>query len=369
MTGKDFRFYDSRQKYLLFVTTTNEKNKIAESIQPIISSLKPKQPALKIFDAGLGDGSLLMNVLRQCHQKFPNIPQLISGKEISMEDVRLTLEKLPDRFIEHQKMVFVVSNLHYSEAAGLTSKNIKKQKKINWMTVKLKGNSSLEFNNQLRDIEKKVAKNWQVERHPKSGNPTYKQPSVLVIYREDQEFVLKNIIPTIKNPENKFDLILASQPYRSRIEVGKKVNYVIKPMIKALSSKGQLLIVHAAGRDPANKIIKKLWPKDNPFPSLSKEIIDYLKKNVDKNLLKDINILPSKKIKYSLRALPNEISNGISTSIIFSAWNAATYVNQVNDIDILDAEKSKDYDKIVRKIVKQNKGLWFNNELLRIVRK
>ena len=112
MTGKDFRFYDSRQKYLLFVTTTNEKNKIAESIQPIISSLKPKQPALKIFDAGLGDGSLLMNVLRQCHQKFPNIPQLISGKEISMEDVRLTLEKLLDRFIKHQKRVFVVVILH-----------------------------------------------------------------------------------------------------------------------------------------------------------------------------------------------------------------------------------------------------------------
>ena len=88
-----------------------------------------------------------------------------------------------------------------------------------------------------------------------------------------------------------------------------------------------------------------------------------------KNLLKDINILPSRKIKYSLRALPNEISNGISTSIIFSAWNAATYVNQVNDIDILEAEKNKDYDKIVRKIVQQNKGLWFNNELLRIVRK
>ena len=58
-----------------------------------------------------------------------------------------------------------------------------------------------------------------------------------------------------------------------------------------------------------------------------------------------------------------------STSIIFSAWNAATYVNQVNDIDILEAEKNKDYDKIVRKIVQQNKGLWFNNELLRIVRK
>ena len=29
---KDFRFFDSRQKYLLFVTTTNEKNIIAEII-------------------------------------------------------------------------------------------------------------------------------------------------------------------------------------------------------------------------------------------------------------------------------------------------------------------------------------------------
>ena len=30
--SKDFRFFDNRQKYLLFVTTTNEKNKIAEKI-------------------------------------------------------------------------------------------------------------------------------------------------------------------------------------------------------------------------------------------------------------------------------------------------------------------------------------------------
>ena len=123
---KNFRFFDNRQKYLLFVTTTNEKNVIADNIHPHIKKIKPKQPALKIFDAGMGDGSLLMNVMRQSHQEHPNIPLLISTKEISMEDVRLGLEKLPDRFIEHQKMVFVVSNLHYSEAASLTSKNIKK---------------------------------------------------------------------------------------------------------------------------------------------------------------------------------------------------------------------------------------------------
>ena len=40
----------------------------------------------------MGDGSLLMNIMRQCHQKLPNIPLLVSTKEISMEDVRLDLK-------------------------------------------------------------------------------------------------------------------------------------------------------------------------------------------------------------------------------------------------------------------------------------
>ena len=52
---KNFRFFDNRQKYLLFVTTTNEKNRIADNLKPIIQSVKPKHPALKIFDAGMGD--------------------------------------------------------------------------------------------------------------------------------------------------------------------------------------------------------------------------------------------------------------------------------------------------------------------------
>ena len=92
---KNFRFFDNRQKYLLFVTTTNEKNKIADALKPIVQNLKPKKPALKIFDAGMGDGSLLMSVMRQCHQKMPNIPLLVSTKEISMEDVSCLLYTSP----------------------------------------------------------------------------------------------------------------------------------------------------------------------------------------------------------------------------------------------------------------------------------
>ena len=185
---KNFRFFDNRQKYLLFVSTCSEKEVVSKRIGMELGHVRPKPPALRIFDAGMGDGSLLMSVMRQCHQKMPNIPLLVSTKEISMEDVRLGLEKLPDRFAEHKNTVFVISNLNYVESTSLKSKNLKKQKKMNWKVVKLKGNSSLDFSNQLRRLNQEfLAKKWQVETNPKTGTSTYKEPSVIVIFRKDQE--------------------------------------------------------------------------------------------------------------------------------------------------------------------------------------
>ncbi len=364
----DFRFFDSRQKYLLFITTTNEKSVVATEISSVIEKLIPKKPALKIFDAGLGDGTLLMNVLRKCHTKFPTIPFLVAGKEISMEDVRLTVEKLPDRFIEHPNMVFVVSNLHYSEATSLKSKNHEKQKKINIEKFKLSGNSSHEFNLQLNELDEVLKKNWQVEKS-KNGNATYKDPSVLIIYRQDYEMNLENIISNLDQDKIDFDLILASQPYRSRISAEKKVNYVIKPMIESLSLGGKLVLIHSCGNDSAHEIIKRIWPEENPYLNLSKEIIKYLKNNLDEELLNKIIFNAPKIIKYNLRALPNEIQNGISTSLVFSSWNATTYVGQINDNKVLEAEKKGEYITHVQDIIKKYGGLTFNDELLIIERK
>ena len=73
--------------------------------------------------------------------------------------------------------------------------------------------------------------------------------------------------------------------------------------------------------------------------------------------------------RYLLRALPNEVSGGIATSLIFSAWNASVYVNQISDEQIMKAEKIKDYPKIVKEIVNKNKGLYFNNEMFIIEKK
>ena len=43
MAKQDFRFFDSRQKYLLFVTTTNEKQVIGDHLDTYIKTIKPKK--------------------------------------------------------------------------------------------------------------------------------------------------------------------------------------------------------------------------------------------------------------------------------------------------------------------------------------
>ena len=98
-------------------------------------------------------------------------------------------------------------------------------------------------------------------------------------------------------------------------------------------------------------------------------LIRYIKNNTDNEILKSLKFNKKQTIKYVLRALPNEISGGIATSLIFSAWNAAVYVNQISDEQIMNAERKKYYQKIVKDIVNKNKGLYFNNELFVIEKK
>ena len=137
-SGQPVRFYDSREKYLLFVTTTDEKWAIAQRINEELDKLKPKPPALRLFDAGMGDASVISHVLRAMHDRFPEIPFLAAAKEISMEDVRLGLEKMADRFAEHPQMVLVITNMRYAEAAQLYPKNPDEQANLKRWDIALK---------------------------------------------------------------------------------------------------------------------------------------------------------------------------------------------------------------------------------------
>src|ERR1700680_4359584 len=104
-----FRFFDNRQKYLLFVSTCSEKPEIGNRISLELGNWQPAPPALRIFDAGVGDGTVLSRVMRAVHARFPTMPLYVVAKEISYEDVRLMLEKMADRLFEHPATVLVIT--------------------------------------------------------------------------------------------------------------------------------------------------------------------------------------------------------------------------------------------------------------------
>ena len=212
-----FRFYDNRQKYLAFVNTCNEKSAIARRAAQELTHIRPRPPALRLFDAGMGDGTVLARLLRNIHHLFPHVPLSVVAKEISLEDVRLGLEKLPGRFIEHPATVFVVSNLNYADAPNLSPRELAAGTALNWQELRLTGTSAHEYAEQIDALGPVLTHGWQTRPSPMTGNPVYARPTVLVIYREDHQFMLENVIPRPGRVLQGYDLVLASQPWRARM--------------------------------------------------------------------------------------------------------------------------------------------------------
>ena len=100
MGKKKSNFFDSRDKYLSFINSTNEKSKIAFEIATYLKKTKIKGDAFKIFDAGTGDGTIISNLLSAVHDKFPEDPIIVVGKEISIDDINALLSYLGYRFYE-----------------------------------------------------------------------------------------------------------------------------------------------------------------------------------------------------------------------------------------------------------------------------
>src|SRR6185312_7400195 len=150
---RNFRFFDNRQKYLLFVNTCSEKWEVANRVSLELANIHPRPPAVRVFDAGVGDGTVLARVMRSMHDRFPTMPFYVVGKEISLEDVRLTLQKLPDRFVEHPSSVVVLTNLAYAEAPWLAVKSLSAATSLIWKEVAMDGTSAHSFEQQITALE------------------------------------------------------------------------------------------------------------------------------------------------------------------------------------------------------------------------
>lgn len=370
----NFRFYDNRQKYLMFVNTCSEKWAIAERVGMELDQIKPKLPALRVFDAGIGDGTVLARVLRDMHRRHPTVPFVVVGKEISLEDVRLSLEKVPDRLFEHPATVLVVTNMYYREAPSLMPSDVSTAAALNWHEVALEGSTANEFEEQIQALMPTLAEGWQVRTNEKTGNPQYIRPSVVVLYREDQKFFVDPIIPRPGRTQGQYDLVIASQPYRANMSAQFKVEKVLAPLARALAPGGRMLGVHSHGQDPGLEIIQGIWPGRELKQTSRQLLMRTLKQELGKasrdlrfNTYSDKRAL----FQYDMHTLPTEIgsSAGIGTSTLFAAWNAAIYVYQIEDELISRAIGNGDYLDVTRDVLQKHNGLWFTNESYVVTRK
>ena len=115
MGNKKADFFDSRDKYLSFVNSTNEKSSIAFKLSSYLKKAKVNSDAFRIFDAGTGEGTIIATLLSAAHERFPEDPIFVVGKEISVDDIDNLLGFLADRFFEHKNLIFCITNASYGD--------------------------------------------------------------------------------------------------------------------------------------------------------------------------------------------------------------------------------------------------------------
>ena len=368
-----FRFYDNRQKYLAFITVSNEKWAIARRAAGELALLQPTPPALRLFDAGMGDGTVITRLMRSAHRRFPTVPVCVVAKEISLEDVRLGLEKLPDRLFEHPATVFVVTNLNYTEAPRLRPRDEARAGRLDWQEVGLTGTTADEYAQQIEDLGSVLANGWQTTPSPKTGNPLVVRPTGLVLYRQDHKFLLDTVIPTPRGgTAGQYDLILASQPWRARMGADFKVQKVLAPLARSLAPGGRLLAIQSHGHDPGLEIIQQLWPDEQPFQVSRHQLLAALRRELaDEARNYELSDLPDEQaiIRYQMHTLPSEICDRIGTSTLFAAWNAAIYVNQIEEERLDAVVTTGAYLEATQRVLQKYGGLWFNDEAFVVVRR
>ncbi len=274
---------------------------MAQRVGMELAHIHPRPPAIRVFDAGMGDGSVLSRVMREMHRRFPTRPFYFVGKEISLEDVRLSLDKMPDRFYEHPATVMVVTNMYYTEAPWLAPKAVSAATSLVWQEVGLTGTTAHEFSEQIAALEPFLAKNWQARHSAKTGNPIYERPVALVIYRDDFRFMLDEAIPKQGKVRaglrlgNRFAALPCSRAGRIQ---GKQV---IGPLARALGPGGRLLGIHSCGRDPGLEIVRKIWPDENPFATGRHDLLRAVRANSARKRAISISIRIRMRARSSLR--------------------------------------------------------------------
>ena len=314
-TVQHANFFDSRDKYLSFVHTTDEKIKTAFYLANHIGEPPPRRPFF-VLDAGAGEGTVISTFLTALHKQIPRAPIVVVGKEISIDDICILLGYLPDRFAEHKSLVFHIVNLTYDEMDS--------PGKFLHMHKVLEGDTSRDFGLQLMNMSAFVKKHWALQTDD-GGVLRPQQKIALSIYRQDQQLALAKLLSLPR----RFDFIIASQPFRLRRALDKTAALIIAPLLRMLKSDGRMILIYSSGRDFSRALLRFLYPQVAPYQNSS-----------PRRLLRAIGKIPECATKAAAARVSSFRYGFInmylgrkhfSLGSVFSLWKAVTYVGQISE--------------------------------------
>src|SRR5204863_8583138 len=126
------------------------------------------------------------------------------------------------------------------------------------------------------------------------------------------------------------------------------------------------------GDDPALEIIRNLWPDEDPFKVNRFSLLEALASELGTDVA-DFDVTPptdaESLFQYQMHTLPSEIGDRIGTSTLFAAWNAAIYVNQIEDERLDAVVTSGAYLEATQRVLRKHGGLWFNDEAFVVARR
>jgi len=156
-------------------------------------------------------------------------------------------------------------------------------------------------------------------------NPAYAKPVVLVFYREDHKFLLDQVLPRRGVARADYDLVIASQPYRARASAEFKASKVLAPLARSLAPGGRM------NRDPFPRPRPGAGDRTaylagrNPFQTDRHSLLKATRAELGADG-RDLNFnayADNRSIfRYEMHTLPEEISDAIGTSTLLAAWNA-----------------------------------------------
>lgn len=357
------QFFDSRAKYLGFVNNTDEKSRIAFYLAERLAPPAAPTTPFYIFDGGVGEGTVISTFLAAAHNAMPNVPIVVTAKEISADDLQILLAALPNRFAEHESLVFNVTNLTYRELRDLPNADFDFE--FDYVRKSIRGRSAYEFSRELMALSDFINKNWALDVQP-NGALRPRRKVFLTLYRDDYSVLLDPLLPRHKRDfNNRFHHIIASQPFRLRQPPDLTAQRVLAPMLEMLRPDGEMALFYASGRDFTRDLLRQWYPD-----------IDAYANSAPRDLVAAIHRLPAPpRFAHEVSALTYGFKNlnlsrkDFSLMNISALWDTVTYVGQISDDEQRAVTINPAFIRRLSAALGKIKHLNFKNHVIHFTRK